>query len=85
MVMRLHTDHNRLNAHIYRKMKLAPSPACNCGLEDQTAEYILQRYPLLQTARLNVWPTARVQLHIKLYDSMEELEKMATFVSQTGL
>ena len=54
----------------YRKMKLAPSPACNCGLEDQTAEYILQRCPLLQTARTNVWPTA-VQLHIKFYGSRE--------------
>ena len=42
-------------------MKLASSPICNCGLEDQIAEHILQRCPLLQTARTNVWPTA-VQL-----------------------
>ena len=46
--------------------KLAPSPICNCGLEDQTTEHILQRCPLLQTARTNVWPTA-VQLHTKLW------------------
>ena len=57
--MRLHTGHNRLNAHMFRKMKLAPSPTCNCGLEDQTAEKILQRCPLLQTARTSVWPTVR--------------------------
>jgi len=31
------------------KMKLAPSPTCNCGLEDQMAEHILQK------ARQNVW------------------------------
>ena len=37
--MRLHTGHNRLNAHMLRKMKLSPSPASNCGLEDQTAEH----------------------------------------------
>ena len=52
--MRLHTGHNRLNAHMFRKMKLAPSPTCDCSLEDQTAEYILQRCLLLQKARQNV-------------------------------
>ena len=62
VVMRLHTGHNRLSAHMSRKMKLAPSPTSNCGLEDQTAEHILQRCPLLQTARQNVWPSA-VQLY----------------------
>ena len=62
VVMRLHTTgHSRLDAHMFKKMKLAPSPICKCGLEDQTAEHILQRCPLLQTARTNVWPTA-VQL-----------------------
>ena len=35
---------------------------CNCGLEDQTAEHILQIRSLLQTVRTNVWPTA-VQLY----------------------
>ena len=52
--------------------------------EDQTAEHTLQRCPLLQTARTNVWPTA-VQLHAKFYGSKEELEKTATVILQTGL
>ena len=82
--MRLRTGHDRFNAHMYRKIKLAPSPTCSCGLEDQTAEHTLQRCPLLQTARQNVWPTA-VQLHTKLYGRKVELEKTATFISQTGL
>ena len=82
--MRLRTGHNRLNAHMFKKMKLAPSLICNCSLEDQTAEHLLQRCPLLQTARTNVWPTA-VQLHTKLYGSKEELEKTATVTLQTGL
>ena len=60
-------------------VKLAPSPVCNCDLEDQTAEHILQRCPLLHTARTNVWPTA-VQLHTKLYGSKDEVEKTATFI-----
>ena len=82
--MRLRTGHNRLNAHMFRKMKLASSPACNCGLEDQMVERVLQMCPLLQKARQNVWPTA-VQQHTKLYGSKEELEKKATFILQTGL
>ena len=77
--MRLRTGHNQLNAHMFRKMKLAPSSTCNCGLEDQTAEHMLQRCPLLLTARTDVWPTA-VQLHNKLYGIKEDLEKTATFI-----
>jgi len=69
---------------MFKKMKLAPSPICDCGLEDQTAEHILQRCPLLQTARTSVWPTAG-QLHTKLCGSKGELEKTATFILQTGL
>ena len=61
-----------------------PSLALRYGLEDQTAEHKLQRCPLLQTARTNVWPTA-VHLHTKLYGSWEELQKTATFILQNGL
>ena len=74
---------NRLNAHMFKKMKLAPSPVCNCGLEDGRT-YTAEMCPLLPTARTNVWPTA-VQLHTKLYGSKEELEKTATFILQSGL
>ena len=83
-VMRLRKGHNQLNAHMFKKMKPAPSAICNCSLEDQTAEHALQRCPLLLRERTNVWPTA-VQLHTKLYGRKEELEKTATFILQTGL
>ena len=33
--------HNRPHAHMFKKMKLAPSPICNCGLEDQMAKHCL--------------------------------------------
>ena len=65
---------------MFRKMKLVPSPTCNCGLEDQAAEDILQRFPLLQTARTN-----SAAIHIQLYGREEKLEKAATFILQTGL
>ena len=51
--MRLRTDHSQLNAHMFKTMKLAPSPVCNCSLEDQTAEHLLQRCPLLQNSSKN--------------------------------
>ncbi len=50
-ITKLRTGHNRLNAHMYAKLKLSPSPRCACGLEEQTAEHILQRCPLLEQKR----------------------------------
>jgi len=47
VVLRLCMGHNQLNAQMFKKMKLEPSPICNCGLDDQMAEHILQRCPLL--------------------------------------
>ena len=45
-----------------------------------SAEHILQRCPLLKTARTNnMWPTA-VQLYTPNSGSEEELEKMATYI-----
>ena len=41
---------------------MGPSPTCNRGLEGHAAEHMLQRCPLLQTARTKMLPTA-VQLH----------------------
>ena len=38
MVVRLSTGHNRLDTHMYSKMKLASVTTSNCGL-DQTAEH----------------------------------------------
>ena len=44
IVMRLRTGHSQPNAHVCRKFKLASSPTCDCSLEDQTSERLLQRY-----------------------------------------
>ena len=54
VVMRLRTGHNRHNARMFKTMKLAPPPTCNCSPGDLTVGHnILQRCPLLQTGRLN--------------------------------
>ncbi|KAK7106441.1 hypothetical protein V1264_017697 [Littorina saxatilis] len=73
-----------LEAHMNRKFKLAPSPTCACGQEDQTAEHILQRCPLLDEERKEVWPSP-TPLQTKLYGSRQELEKTTTFITSAGL
>ena len=44
VLVRLRTGHNRLNSYMDSKLKLASSPTCPCGQEDQTTEHILQSY-----------------------------------------
>ena len=34
-IVRRASGHNRLNAHMYRKNKLVPSPLCPCGEEEE--------------------------------------------------
>ena len=66
ILVRLRTGHNRLNSHMHRKLKLAPSPTCPCGQEDQTTEHVLQRCPLHKATREDVWPVS-TSLTTKLY------------------
>ena len=84
ILMRLRTGHNRLNAHMNRKLKLAPTPSCPCGQEEQDTDHILQRCPLLQKERKEVWPVA-TPLKTKLHGSLEDLEKTAKFITDCGL
>ncbi|KAK7092332.1 hypothetical protein V1264_008090 [Littorina saxatilis] len=85
VLMRLRTGQNRLNALMSRKFKQAPSPTCTYdGLEDKTADHILQSCPLLQKERQEVWPSP-TPLQTKLHGSRLELEKTTTFISRAGL
>jgi hypothetical protein len=84
VIMRLRTGHCRLNAHMFKKLKLAPLPTCSCGLEDQTPDHILQNCPLLKALRDKTWPTV-TPLSTKLYGSKQDLEATASFVSLSGL
>ena len=69
--MRLRTGHNRLNSHMHRKLKLAPSPTCPCGREEQTVEHVLQRCPLYEATREDVWPVS-TSLTTKLWRAGED-------------
>ena len=76
--------HNRLNSHMHGKLKLASSPSCPCGQEDQTTEHALQRCPLHKATREDVWPVS-TPLTTKIYGCKQELEKTASFVSRAVL
>ena len=84
ILIRLHTGHNRLSSHMYRKMNLVSSPLCTCGTEDQTTEHILQRCSAFQHLRQQIWSDG-TSLHQKLYGKKEELEKTGGFIPQAGL
>jgi len=84
VLVRLRTGHNRLNCHMARKLKLAPSPTCPCKEADQTAEHVLQACPHFSTIRAEVWPEGET-LETKLYGCYQDLEKTTLFISRTGL
>ena len=84
ILVRLCPRHNRLNSHMHRKLKLAPSPTCPCGQEEQTTEHVLQRCPLYKATREDVWPVS-TPLTTKLYGCKQELEKTTSFISRTAL
>ena len=78
---RLRTWHNRRNAHMNRKCRLAPLPICFCDQEDQTGELILHRCPLLYAGRQHVWPTA-TPLTTKFFCRRRELECTTAFITR---
>ena len=84
VLVRLRTGHNRLNSHMHSKLKLASSPSCPCGQEDQTTEHVLQRCPLYKATREDAWPVS-ISLTTKLYGCKQELEKTTSFISQAAL
>ena len=78
VLARLRSGHNRLNAHMYRKLKFRPSPACPCG------EHVLQRCNRHQSERNAQWPSA-TPLHQKVYGGLEDLQKTTNVVTAFGL
>ena len=74
VLVRLHTSHNRLNNHMYRKLKLVPSPTCSCGQKDQTTYHEIQRCTLSVAVRKEVWLHNTV-LITKLHGCRQELKK----------
>ena len=84
IIFRLRTGHNRLNHHMSRKFRLAPSPLCPCGLAEQTAEHILQDCPRLRELRDEIWP-GPTGLWEKLHGCVGALQKTADFIMKSNL
>ena len=80
----LRTRHSRLNSHMHRKLKLAPSTTCPCGQEEQPTEHVLQRCPLHKATREDVWPVS-TSLTTTLYGCKQELDKTTSFISRAAL
>ena len=40
---------------MYRKLRIAPTPYCQCGPVEQTVSHILQHCPLLDQLRQTTW------------------------------
>jgi len=83
-IFRLRTGHNRLNYHMYTKLRIGQTEQCPCGTGNQTTEHLLQSCPLYEALRKQTWPDT-TPVAQKLYGSLEDLQSTATFTAETGV
>ena len=81
---RLRTGHNRLNYHLYSKLRTGHTEQCRCGTGSQTTEHLLQSRPTYEPLRKRIWPD-HTPLARKLYRSLRDLRCTATFIEETGV
>lgn len=84
IILRLRTGHNRLNAHLYNKLKIGQSEMCPCHTAAMTTEHLLQHCHLHDALRNETWPEAKA-LNEKLHGGQAALERTAAFARQTGV
>ena len=82
-VFRLRTSHNRLNYHLYCKLRIGYTEECLCGTSSQTTEHLLQFCPLYEPLRKGIWPDHTPVAH-KLYGSLRDLRCTANLTEKTG-
>ena len=83
-VFRLRTGHNRLNYHLYSKLRIGHTEQCPCGTGSQTTEHLLQSCPTYEPLRKGIWPDHAPVAH-KLCGSLRDLRCAATFIEETGI
>ena len=83
-VFRLRTGHNRLNYHLYSKLRIGHTEQCPCGTGSQTTEHLLQFCPTYEPLRKGIWPD-HTPVARKLYGSLRDLRCTATFIRETGV
>ena len=82
-VFRLRTGHNRLNYHLYSKLRIGHTEQCPCSIGSQTTEHLLQSCPTCEPLRKGIWPD-HTPVARKLYGSLRDLRCTATFIEETG-
>ena len=85
-IFRLRTGHNRLRNHLFHKLKIGDTDQCRCraGSEgSQTTEHLLHFCPNHESLRKQIWPDP-TPMSQKLYGSLEDLQRTATFVVKSG-
>ena len=65
-VLRLRTGHNRLNYHLYSKLRIGHTEQCPCGTGSRTTEHLLQSCPIYEPLRKGIWPD-HTPIACKLY------------------
>ena len=83
-VFRLRTGHNRLNYHLYSKLRIGHTEQCPCGTGSQTTKHLLQSCPIYEPLRKGIWPD-HTPIARKLYGSLRDLRCTATFTGETGV
>ena len=84
IIFRLRTNHNRFNEHMFKMFKIGTSDQCSCMAGCQTTTHILQSCSLYKSLRDKIWPTTTLESR-KLYGSLEDLQRTAAFVIESGL
>ena len=84
IIFRLRTGHNRLNHHLYTKFRIGQSDQCPCQTGSQTTEHLLQACPLHEATRSQTW-TEETPVAKKIYGTLEDLQRTASFVGATGV
>ena len=83
VIFRLRTGHNRMNYHLFTKLKIGQTDQCPCKTGSMTTEHLLQSCPLHTTLRNQFWDQD-TPLQRKLYGSLEDLHRTAAFADRTG-
>ena len=82
-IFRLRTGHNRLRNHLFHKLKIGDTDQCCCRTGSQTTEHFLLFCPNHESLRKQIWPDP-TPMSQKLYGSLEDLQRTATFVVRSG-
>ncbi|PVD26822.1 hypothetical protein C0Q70_11969 [Pomacea canaliculata] len=84
IIFRLRTGHNRLNHHLYTKLRIGQTDQCPCQTGSQTTAHLLQECPMHEELRHRIW-TDETPVSRKLHGSLVDLRRTTSFVQEAGV